>query len=494
MISKSAIFFKQIIARHVFLYHCLVLINLDHNFMPKVKYHRTCHERKSKRVCIFSTYDEDSVVQDYVMHCLSEINRYGFEVIFVSTSEGINEHDEKKVAEFSSNIVIRENEGYDFTSWKEGTKYISWDIAETILFLNDSIIFPLYDFSDELEAMVRSGTDFWGLVDSQSNGHFINSFFWLFNKHIVESEWFVKYCNGIPVESKKFYVEKYEAKIIDELQSNGFTYDTFIKCENIYEKRGFKDFKDYTHYRLFWDILYTDFNSPFLKKNILTRGNKEHLIYTDKVVNLVQEKWEIKRQIINFLDRKSRDTENDINGLIDCVSDWFSACRFKVIHIYGDSFAARFLSFVSGARIVRLIAAGKELNLVEVNHEGTGSFLGNLPPSKVDCLVIASFNNHEQIYSELSEVFSKRTKLASLEEVTSLKPGYLDYFENLALNFKYCLARRDISKDSCSIVVNGAHEEIFRFCADEGTVAQVESHDEEFFFRLDLGRAKFVYR
>ena len=160
MISKSAIFLKQIVTRHVFLYHCLLLMNLDHNVMPEVKYHRICHERKSKRVCIFSTYDEDSVVQDYVLHCLSEIKRYGFEVIFVSTSEVINECDEKKVAKFSSNIVIRENEGYDFTSWKVGTKYISWDIAETILFLNDSIIFPLYDFADELESMVQSGIDF----------------------------------------------------------------------------------------------------------------------------------------------------------------------------------------------------------------------------------------------------------------------------------------------------------------------------------------------
>jgi hypothetical protein len=469
-------------------------MNLDHNVMPEVKYHRICHERKSKRVCIFSTYDEDSVVQDYVLHCLSEIKRYGFEVIFVSTSEGINERDEKKVAEFSSNIVIRENEGYDFTSWKVGTKYISWDIVETILFLNDSIIFPLYDFAEELESMVLSGIDFWGLIDSQSNGQFINSFFWLFNKRIVESEWFVEYCNGIPVESKKFYVEKYEAKIIDELQSNGFTYDTFIKCENICAKRGFKDFKEYTHYRLFWDILYTDFGSPFLKKNILTNGNKEHLIYTDNVVELVQEKGGAKRQIINFLDRKSRCPEKEINGLIGCLSNWFSTCRFKGIYIYGESFAARFLSFVSGASIVRSVEAGNELKLVEVNPEGTGSFLGNLPPSKVDCLVIASFNNHEQICSELGEGFSQRTKLACLGEVTSLEPGYLDYFENLALNFKYCLARRDMSKDSCSIIVHGAHEEIFRFCADEGAAAQVECHEEEFFFRLDIGGEKFAYR
>ena len=104
--------------------------------------------------------------------------------------------------------------------------------------------------------MVRSGTDFWGLIDSQSNGHFINSFFWLFNKRIVESEWFVKYYNGIPVKSKKFYVEKYEAKIIDELQSNGFTYDTFIKCENVYEKEALRILKT-THITDFFGIFYT---------------------------------------------------------------------------------------------------------------------------------------------------------------------------------------------------------------------------------------------
>ena len=315
----------------------------------------------SKRVCIFSTYDEDSIVQDYVFHCLSEIKKCGFDVIFVSTSEGINERDEEKVAEFSSNIIIRENEGYDFTSWKVGTKYISWDIVETILFLNDSIIFPLYDFTEEMESMLRSRTDFWGLIDSQSNGHFINSFFWLFNKRIVRSEWFAEYCNGIPVESKKFYVEEYEAKIIDELHLNGFTYDTFIKCENLYEKRGFKNFKEYTHYRLFWDILYADFGAPFLKKNILRKGNKEHLIYTDNVVKLVQEKGGTGRQIINFLERETCDAEHDINGLIRCLSSWFSTWRFKRIFIYGESFAARFLSFCDGGKFRPFGGSGRRI-------------------------------------------------------------------------------------------------------------------------------------
>ena len=450
--------------------------------MPEVKYHRLCHERKSKRVCIFSTYDEDSVVQDYVLHCLSEIKRYGFEVIFVSTSEGINERDEEKVAEFSSNIVVRENEGYDFTSWKVGTKYISWDTAETILFLNDSIIFPLYDFAEEMESMVRSETDFWGLIDSKSNGHFINSFFWLFNKRIVESDWFVEYCDGINVGTKKFYVEQYEAKIIDQLNINGFSYDTFIKCENIYQKRGFKNFKEYTHYRLFWDILYTELGSPFLKKNILIKGNKEYLIYTENAVNVVRQMGGTYRQIASLLTNKNVKTSMCINALTDCISRWLANCGYKKIYIYGDSFAGRILSFVTNSRTIYFDQLENKLKFVKTSVD-TSNTLYDLQVENIECVIIASFKNHLEIHEKLLKLLPE-TEITNIQGVLKSVPNFVNYFENLSLNIKYCLALAKIKNIGCSITVNSNFAELFGFCVKGLEREFIDVSENSYFFRL----------
>ena len=136
--------------------------------MSENKYIKNITKINSDKICIYSSFDGSNKVQDYVLYCLSEIHEYGFEIIFVTTSFSLSKKDEKNLLKYCSVIINRENRGYDFTSWKIGAEQIKWENVNNILLLNDSIIFPLYDFSEKMKLMVNSEKDFWGLIDSRT--------------------------------------------------------------------------------------------------------------------------------------------------------------------------------------------------------------------------------------------------------------------------------------------------------------------------------------
>ena len=255
--------------------------------MKKTKYIKNIPKKRSDKICIYSSFDGSNKVQDYVVYCLSEIHECGFEIIFVTTSFSMSKRDEKKLLKYCSLIINRENKGYDFTSWKIGAEQIKWGHVNNILLLNDSIIFPLYNFSEKMNVMVNSEKDFWGLIDSRTEKKFINSFFWLFNEKIVKGNWLKKYFEKIPIETKEFYVENYENKIIEILEEKRHSYDTILSAKDIFKKTKYNEIEKLTHYRLFWDDMMLKHKSPFLKKNIIIKGQEEHLIYTNNVLEII---------------------------------------------------------------------------------------------------------------------------------------------------------------------------------------------------------------
>ena len=460
-------------------------MNLDHNVMPKVKYHRICHERKSKRVCVFSTYDENSVVQDYVLHCLTEIKRYGFEIIFVSTSDGINQRDEEKVAEFSSNIVIRQNEGYDFTSWKVGTKYISWDVAETVLFLNDSIIFPLYDFADEMEKMVHSSTDFWGLIDSSSNGYFVNSFFWIFNYKITKSRWFREFCDNIPLKNKKYYVENYEAEIINLLKRKKLSYRTFIKTKNLYIKYNNKCVEKYTHYRLFWDILCDDYRSPFVKKNILLRSNKEHLIFTSNIEEYLSGSSRLK---VNLPPRDNKKVKK-YREIISSLRNWRDKINTnETVCVYGDCFVSRLISNIAGYEIVFKSSENEQWMFTKKNNKKKKIVGEKEIVTKYNIMIIGTFDNYDEVIANLKSL-EKNIKFVRLDSIFGNKIGYL---YNISTNIKYALMYVKTRKDAMLIINQKYLKDIIFYLTNDCTYKVCDTKND-ILFKIKYKHYTYVY-
>ena len=98
------------------------------------------------RAAVFVHYDKQNIVDDYVIYYLKELKIVTNTIIFVSTSDLANK-ERKKLEKYCDKIIIRENVGYDFYSWKIGLKILgTLNIFDEIILCNDSVYGPLVKF------------------------------------------------------------------------------------------------------------------------------------------------------------------------------------------------------------------------------------------------------------------------------------------------------------------------------------------------------------
>ncbi len=185
-----------------------------------------------KTAIVFSHYDSNNIVKDYVVFYLRELSKFSENIIFVSTSK-LSENETNKVKQFCKQTIVRENVGYDFYSYKIGLEYLipyqQWD---EIILCNDSIFAPIFPFDDLFSKMRKSNCDFWGPTISYDITPHIQSFFIVFNKRCIESEVFVNFWNNLKIINERDNViTMYELGFSKLLLSHGFICDSFFKVK-----------------------------------------------------------------------------------------------------------------------------------------------------------------------------------------------------------------------------------------------------------------------
>ena len=76
-----------------------------------------------KSICIFAHFNKNNNLEEYVIDYLNAIKELVDEVIFVSTSD-MKPHKINLLQNIVSKIIIKDNKGYDFGSWKEGLLFV----------------------------------------------------------------------------------------------------------------------------------------------------------------------------------------------------------------------------------------------------------------------------------------------------------------------------------------------------------------------------------
>ncbi|GHX81324.1 VirA protein [Vibrio cholerae] len=199
------------------------------------------------RLCIFAHYDKDNIIDDYVTEYIRCLYDMHINIIFVSVSEII---DTSSIRPYVMNIILRDNEGYDFMSWQKGIQAVSdIDKYDEVIFCNDSCYGPIYPLEHIFEKMNKNTIDVWGITDSNQVAYHIQSYFIVFKKNVFQSDAFRKFINSIALEKcKEDIVRKYEVGLSDFLIKNGYTLDTYIKYNDIlYNIGARKIYKDKFH-------------------------------------------------------------------------------------------------------------------------------------------------------------------------------------------------------------------------------------------------------
>lgn len=204
----------------------------------KVKISLTFSSKKNKILCIFSSFSNKNVIQDYLIHYLDSLKSYGMDIVFVTTSENIQDKEIQKISPFLMKFIHRTNIGYDFGSWKVGLESVDYKDYKKVVFANDSVYGPIFPLKEIFERMTKTEFDMWGITDSYEIQYHIMSYFLVYNQRIIESDLFQNMWNSVnffKFHIKYLIIQNYELGFSKILMDNGFKIGAYCDYNKLLE-------------------------------------------------------------------------------------------------------------------------------------------------------------------------------------------------------------------------------------------------------------------
>lgn len=178
---------------------------------------------------IFSHYNSNSSIEDYVFSYLSALAENEFKIVFVSTSQ-IKSNQIQTLKEICDDVIIRDNAGYDFYSWKVGYDCLSEEKIDNLILCNDSCYVSRNKLTKILKIFKNSDKDLWSITESYDYNYHFQSYFIYFSRKIANSKDFSLFINDIKSYSdREKVISNYELQFMRFFKSKGYKVSSFIK-------------------------------------------------------------------------------------------------------------------------------------------------------------------------------------------------------------------------------------------------------------------------
>jgi len=209
-----------------------------------------------KRIVVYSFYDVDGIADRYIDYFLSDISKNSDRIVIVSNGK-ITTETRDVFSKYTSDIIVRENKGFDIWGYKTGLDYIGWKNLEEydeVVLINNTLMGPVYPFSEMFEEMEkRTELDFWGITkhlkidfdpfDCNPYGYIpehVQSSFMAYSKKFIKQKVFQEYWNNLPeINSYEEAIGKHESFFTKHFSSMGFRWDVYVNNDED------KDLTDY---------------------------------------------------------------------------------------------------------------------------------------------------------------------------------------------------------------------------------------------------------
>ena len=273
---------------------------------------------KATKLCIFSLHQNIHLRESTYIY-LKHLKENNYSICIIITSR-LDQSMLDRLKSICDEIIIRENIGYDFGSYKYGIlRHLKkLNQFDNILIANDSVIGPFYNLEPIFSEMNNKKCDFWGISHTISSPNenccHVNSFFVVFKKNVITSEVFKNFWINYKSTSSRIKTintgEKMLSKILikygnfkmDSLFSQEFFYNESQKDSiNFFENnikysqtnlfsdnKNIISYKDCTYYN---SILYLlkHHNNPFIKKDLLGRDINPYYWHAGMLFSILKE-------------------------------------------------------------------------------------------------------------------------------------------------------------------------------------------------------------
>ena len=242
-----------------------------------------------KRLGIFCMYEQDGIVDDYVLYLLQEIKKVLSHLMIICNGK-LNPEGRARLEKYTDDIFVRENTGFDFAAWKHGIldKKNELKDYDELIFFNDSFYGPFYPFQDIFDEMNHNypDADFWGLTIHGEGPdpdnlcpygyvpEHLQTYFMVIRKKMLHSPEFYTYWEKSQ-ESKTMLeaVKLHEVCFTKHFFDIGFRYAAYCDTR---EWEKISDAK-LNHYVFSMDKLLRDYHCPIIKKRITILGRGPYL-------------------------------------------------------------------------------------------------------------------------------------------------------------------------------------------------------------------------
>ena len=250
---------------------------------------------RKKLLVIFAHFNPANRVLKNVTHYLSCVRELDMDVdiVFVSTS-GLVSSDEHCIDKLVRKIILRENVGYDFYSYRTGLFESEFTSYDKLLFCNDSMLGPFADLNPQFLQISHDREHIWGLTPNMQGGSHLQSYFLVFDKQLARANSFLEFWESVkPLNDKKAVIESYEIGLGRHFSTEGYKSKACFDFQPGYlemflysnkqlgiVKRALKlsltgrlnQFNqiNVTHY--FWKHLIEQYRFPFIKKDLVLRN------------------------------------------------------------------------------------------------------------------------------------------------------------------------------------------------------------------------------
>ena len=242
-----------------------------------------------ERVVLLITHSRDGTIKPHVHYYASQLVSAGSSVFLIIASDYGCVAVPEALHDICSNIVVRQNIGYDFAAWAHVMKAFSWiyDCTEIIL-TNDSIIGPLGVTGSDLMDVIRSeSADIVGLIEGHEHAEHLQSFFLLVGGQAIKSKCFKDFWLGVVNHTDKSKVIRdYEITFTQRMSAQG------LKMACVYRKAGVNNATIFK-----WEQLLEE-EFPFLKFEVVRNADAETL----KLINSLLLKMSFDTSLVPDLD------------------------------------------------------------------------------------------------------------------------------------------------------------------------------------------------
>ena len=274
---------------------------------------------KMKRIALYSFFDSEGIVDDYVIQQLNSFRAF-FDEIQVVVNGLLKEESKTKLNNIVDEILIRENEGFDAWGYRTLIRKIGYERLsefDEVICFNHTCFGPIFSIENMFKKMESKECDFWGLYfvnipkeEIYNQGRHVPSYFVAYRKSLVGSFEFKEFWDNLPkLNTYNDAVKLYEQAQTPFFISKGFkveaAYD-FLEYENtskwwFLEKQAemlifgrlpllkrrpfFKNKKGRINGSFYRKVI------PFLKENTSYNTNLiyENLIRTQDILNIKKE-------------------------------------------------------------------------------------------------------------------------------------------------------------------------------------------------------------